>query len=224
MRSLKLAVALLGVSLTAAHGQRPAPPPAELIVTHARIYTVDDSHPFVSAMAVRDGRVQFVGSEREALLLKGPSTRMLDAGGQTIIPGMIDSHAHLFGLGTFLANLDVTDTRSYETIVSRVAARVKDVPANRWVIGRGWDQNKWGDTRFPTHDALTRISPNNPVVLERVDGHAILANAAAMRAAGVTAATKDPSGGRIERSANGEPTGVFVDNAMALVDRAIPPL
>jgi len=224
MRSLKLAVALLGVSLTAAHGQRPAPPPAELIVTHARIYTVDDSHPFVSAMAVRDGRVQFVGSEREALLLKGPSTRMLDAGGQTIIPGMIDSHAHLFGLGTFLANLDVTDTRSYETIVSRVAARVKDVPANRWVIGRGWAQNKWGDTRFPTHDARRRMSPNNPVVLERVDGHAILANAAAMRAAGVTAATKDPSGGRIERSANGEPTGVFVDNAMALVDRAIPPL
>ncbi len=224
MRSLKLALALLGISFTAAGGQRPAPPPADLIVTHARIYTVDDSHPFVSAMAVRDGRVQFVGSEREALLLKGPSTRMLDAGGQTIIPGMIDSHAHLFGLGTFLANLDVTDTRSYETIVARVAARVKDVPANRWVIGRGWDQNKWGDTRFPTHDALTRISPNNPVVLERVDGHAILANAAAMRAAGVTAATKDPSGGRIERSANGEPTGVFVDNAMALVDRAIPPL
>jgi len=204
--------------------QRTAPPPADLIVTHARIYTVDDSHPFVSAMAVRDGRVQFVGSEREALLLRGASTRMLDAGGQTIIPGMVDSHAHLFELGTFLHNLDVTDTRSYDAILSRVAARIKDTPANRWVLGRGWDQNKWGDTRFPTHDALTRISPNNPVVLERIDGHAILANAAAMHAAGVTAATKDPAGGRIERAANGDPTGVFVDNAMALVNKAIPPL
>src|SRR5205085_7631219 len=128
------------------------------------------------------------------------------------------------GLGTFLHNLDLTDTRSYETILQRVADRVKSTPAGRWIIGRGWDQNKWGDTRFPTHDALTRISPNNPVVLERVDGHAILANTAAMRAAGVTTATKDPPGGRIERAASGEPTGVFVDNAMGLVDRVIPPL
>ena len=111
MHSLKLAFATFGIAVGTAAGQRPAPPSADLIVTHARIYTVDDSRPFVSAMAVRDGKVQFVGSEREALLLKGPSTRMIDAGGQTIIPGMIDSHAHLFGLGTFLANLDVTDTR-----------------------------------------------------------------------------------------------------------------
>jgi predicted amidohydrolase YtcJ len=220
--------ALMVFVLAGAHGssfaQRPAPPPADLIVTHATIYTVDETHPFVSAMAVREGRVQFVGSEREALLLRGPSTRMLDAGGQTIIPGMVDAHGHLFELGTSLHNLDLTDTRSYAAIVARVAARLKDMPANRWLVGRGWDQNKWGDTRFPTHQELTRVSPNNPVVLERVDGHALLANAAAMRAAGVSAATKDPAGGRIERAANGEPTGVFVDNAMALVAKAIPPM
>jgi len=215
---------VLGTAAMPLAAQRAAPPPADLIVTHATIYTVDDDHPFVSAMAVRDGRVQFVGSEREAMLLKGPSTKMLDAGGQTIIPGMVDAHAHLFELGTFLKNIDLTDTRSYDAIVSRVAARIKDVPPGRWVIGRGWDQNKWGDTRFPTHEALSRISPNNPVVLERVDGHALLVNAAAMRAAGVTAATKDPAGGRIEHGANGEPTGVFVDNAMSLIDKVIPPL
>jgi predicted amidohydrolase YtcJ len=209
------------VSLSA---QRPAPPSADLIVTHARIYTVDDSHPFVAAMAVRDGKIQFVGSEREAMLLRGASTRVLDAGGQTVIPGMIDAHAHLFGLGEFLRSIDLTDTRSYEEIVNRVAARLKDVPSGRWVIGRGWDQNKWGDTRFPTHEALSRVSPNNPVVLERIDGHAVLANSAAMRAAGVTAATKDPAGGRIERGANGEPTGVFVDNAMDLINRVVPPM
>jgi hypothetical protein len=198
--------------------------PADLIVTHARIYTVDDSHPFVSALAVRGGRIAFVGSEREALLLRGAATRVVDAGGETIIPGMIDAHAHLFGLGTFLRDIDLTDTRSYDAIATRVAARVKDVPAGRWVIGRGWDQNKWGDTRFPTHEALSRVTPNNPVALRRIDGHALLVNAAAMKAAGVTAATKDPAGGRIERGAGGEPTGVFVDNAMGLVDRVIPPL
>src|SRR5205823_310207 len=97
-------------------------------------------------------------------------------------------------------------------------------PAGKWVLGRGWDQNKWGDTRFPTHDALSKVSPNNPVVLTRIDGHAILANAAAMRAAGVTAATKDPAGGRLERTSTGEPTGVFIDNAMDLVNRVIPPM
>src|SRR5262245_33856996 len=211
-----LAASLL-VLATPLGAQGPAAP-ADLIVTHARIYTVDDSHPFVSALAVRGGRVAFVGSEREALLLRGPSTRVIDAAGQTVIPGMIDAHAHLFELGTFLHDLDLTDTRSYETIVSRVAARVKDVPAGQWVIGRGWDQNKWGDTRFPTHEALSRVTPNNPVILTRIDGHAILANAAAMKVAGVTAATRDPAGGRIERTPSGEPTGVFVDNAMSLVE------
>jgi predicted amidohydrolase YtcJ len=218
LRRSPLAASLLSTPLAAQQ------PPADLIVTHARIYTVDDSHPFASALAVRGGRVVFVGSEREALVLRGASTRMIDAGGQTVIPGMIDAHAHLFGLGTFLRDIDLTDTRSYEAIVARVAARVKDAPAGGWVIGRGWDQNKWGDTRFPTHEALSRVTPFSPVALRRIDGHALLANAAAMKAAGVTAATKDPPGGRIERTSSGEPTGVFVDNAMALVDRVIPPL
>ena len=113
---------------------------------------------------------------------------------------------HLFGLGEFLRSIDLTDTRSYDEIVeSRRRADQGRAAQAVGSIGRGWDQNKWGDTRFPTHEALSRISPNNPVVLERIDGHAMLANAAAMHAAGVTAATKDPAGGRIERGANGEP-------------------
>jgi predicted amidohydrolase YtcJ len=217
--------ALLRVSSLAAQTDpRPvAPLPADLIVTNARIYTVDDSHPVVSAMAVRDGRVEFVGSAQEALLLRGAGTRLIDAGGQTVIPGMVDAHGHLFELGTSLRNIDLNDTRSFDQIVARVAARLKETPPNTWVVGRGWDQNKWGDTRFPTHEALSRVSPNNPVVLGRVDGHAILANAAAMRAAGITAATQPPAGGRIEHDTNGQPTGVFVDNAMSLVNRVIPP-
>jgi predicted amidohydrolase YtcJ len=215
--------AVLGLS-SATPGQRATPAPADLIVTNARIYTVDDGHPFVSALAVRDGKVAFIGSVREASLLRGPNTHVIDATGRTVIPGMVDAHAHLFGLGEFLRSIDLTDTRSYDEIVSRVGARVKQATAGGWVIGRGWDQNKWGNTRFPTHEALSSVSPNNPVVLERIDGHALLANAAAMRAAGVTAATKDPAGGRIEREANGAPTGVFVDNAMEIIDRVIPPM
>jgi hypothetical protein len=228
MRPLSLAAAFAALALAIfprlGRAQRPAPQPADLIVTNARIYTVDDNHPFVDALAVRDGRVEFVGSTREALLLRGVSTRVIDAAGRTVIPGMVDAHAHLFGLGEFLANIDLRDTRSYDEVVSRVAARARGTPAGRWILGRAWDQNKWGDTRFPTHDALSRVTPNNPVVLTRVDGHALLANAAAMRAAGVTAATKDPSGGRIERNSAGEPTGVFVDNAKALIERVVPPL
>ena len=164
-RKLTLVVrtaALIAAAASPVLAQRPSSPPsADLIVTNARIYTVDDTHPFVSAMAVRDGKIQFVGSEHEALQLKGASTRVIDAAGQTVIPGMVDAHAHLFGLGEFLRSIDLTDTRSYDEIVNRVAARARSAPAGQWIIGRGWDQNKWGDTRFPTHDALSRISPNN---------------------------------------------------------------
>ncbi len=197
-------------------------PTADLIVTNARIYTVDDTRPVVAAMAVRDGRIVFTGSAREAMALKGSATRILDLGGRTVIPGMVDAHAHLLGLGQSLQTVNLVGTKSYDEVIARVVARAKSVPAGQWVIGRGWDQNQWGDTRFPTHEALSRALPNNPVYLERVDGHAQLANAAAMRAASVTAATKDPSGGKIERTASGEPTGVFIDNATNLVDRAIP--
>jgi predicted amidohydrolase YtcJ len=156
------------------------------------------------------------------MALKGASTKVLDLGGRTVIPGMVDAHAHLLGLGQSLQTVNLVGTKSYDEVIARVVARAKDVPAGQWIIGRGWDQNQWGDTRFPTHDALSRALPNNPVYLERIDGHAQLANAAAMKAASVTAATKDPSGGKILRTASGEPTGVFIDNATSLVDQAIP--
>lgn len=216
-RTLPL-LALLAPALLGAQQPRPA----DLVVTNARIYTVDDSRPVVEAFAVRDGRVLFAGSTREAMALKGASTRVLDLGGRTVIPGMVDAHAHLLGLGQALHRVALQGTRSYEEVIERVAARAKASPGTGWILGRGWDQNDWGVTRFPTHEALSRAVPDRPVVLERIDGHALLANAAAMKAAGITAATKDPAGGRIERDASGAPTGVFVDNAQALVDRVVP--
>jgi hypothetical protein len=136
---------------------------------------------------------------------------------------MIDAHAHLGGLGNALRNVDLVGSTSYDEVVARVVARARDVPPGTWIVGRGWDQNDWADTRFPTHDALSKAVPNHPVYLTRVDGHAALVNAAAMQAAGVTAASKDTQGGRLERTADGSPTGVLIDDAMGYVGRRIPP-
>ncbi len=210
------------LALTVA-AQAPAAP-ADLILTNARIYTVDDARPMVPAMAVRGGKVLFIGSLREAMTFRGAATRVTDLGGRTVIPGMVDAHAHLLGLGQSLRTVNLVGSKSYDEVIARVVERAKGQPAGTWILGRGWDQNQWGDTRFPTQDALSRALPDHPVYLERVDGHAGLANAAALRVAGVTAASKDPSGGRIERTSAGEPTGLFIDNAGALVEGAIPPL
>ena len=195
---------------------------ADLIVTARHIYTVDPVRPTVSAFAVKDGRIVFAGSAREAMTLRGPATRVLDLGTRTVIPGIVDAHLHLLGLGTSLRIVDLTGTRSYEEVVQRGAARARTARPGEWVRGRGWNQNDWPVTQFPTHEALSRAVPDNPVVLERVDGHALLANARALQLSGITAATRDPAGGRIIRNADGSPTGVFVDNAQGLVERAVP--
>ena len=222
---LALAIFIWAPQAKAQAQPRPAAPrPADLIVTNARIYTVDDGRPMAEAMAVRDGRVEFIGSERGALAHRGSATRILDLAGRTVIPGMVDAHAHLRGLGEALRTVDLTGTRSYDEVIARVAARAKEVPAGTWVVGRGWDQNDWADTRFPTHEALSRAVPGHPVFLERVDGHAAIVNARAMQSANLAPTATDPPGGRIERMAGGAPSGVLVDDAMGLVAQAIPAL
>jgi predicted amidohydrolase YtcJ/DNA-binding transcriptional ArsR family regulator len=196
--------------------------PADLIVTGAHIYTVDDSRPAAQAFAVRNGVFTFVGSAGEAMALRGPNTRVVDMHGATIVPGLADAHGHLSGLGEFLRDADLVGSLSYEEAIARTVKHAGKPAKGEWVIGRGWDQNRWASKQFPTSDALTHAFPDNPAMLERVDGHALLANARAMQEAGITAATKDPEGGRIVRDASGNPTGVFVDNAEGLIMRAIP--
>jgi len=195
---------------------------ADLIVTNARIYTSDVNRPVAEALAVRGGRIAFVGSNRGALALAGPRTERLDLTGRTVIAGMVDAHAHLLGLGQALRTVDLVGTRSYDEVIARVAERAKTARPGEWIRGRGWDQNDWADTRFPTHAALSRAVPNNPVYLTRVDGHAALVNAKALELAQVTAATADPSGGRFIRDSANSPTGVLVDNAQGIVGRVIP--
>jgi predicted amidohydrolase YtcJ len=214
-------VGLLGMLLlssTAVAQERPA----DMILYNARIHTVDENRPTGEAMAIRDGMVLFVGSRRGAEALAGERTERVDLQGTTVIPGMVDAHVHLMGLGAALRNIDLVGTRSYDEVIQLVVARAQSTPKGEWIQGRGWDQNDWGDTRFPTHEALSRTVPDHPVYLTRVDGHAALVNAKAMELAGLTAATEDPSGGRILREVGGAATGVLIDRAQGLVARAIP--
>jgi predicted amidohydrolase YtcJ len=195
---------------------------ADVVLTNGHIYTVDNARPVVSALAARGGRILFVGSDAEARALAGPRSQMIDLRGATVVPGIVDAHAHLLGLGNMLQRVNLAGSTSYDEVIARVKAWAKDVKPGVWIQGRGWDQNRWVTKEFPTHEALSRAFPNNPVVLGRIDGHALLANAKAMELAHVTAATRDPSGGRIVRLASGAPAGVFIDNAQELIDRAIP--
>jgi len=195
---------------------------ADLVLTNAHIYTSDVNRPVAEALAVRGGRIAFVGSNRGALALAGPRTERLDLGGKTVITGMVDAHAHLLGLGQALRTVDLVGTRSYDEVIARVVERVKTARPGEWIRGRGWDQNDWADTRFPMHAALSRAVPNNPVYLTRVDGHAALVNAKALELAQVTAATPDPTGGRFIRDSANNPTGVLVDGAQGIVGRVIP--
>jgi predicted amidohydrolase YtcJ len=199
------------------------PPPADLVVLNARIYTADVNRPVAEAFAVRAGRIAFVGSNRGALALVGPRTERLDLAGRTVIPGMVDAHAHLLGLGQALRTVDLVGTRSYDEVIARVVERARTARPGEWIRGRGWDQNDWADTRFPIHQALSRAVPNNPVYLTRVDGHAALVNAKALELAQVTATTPDPTGGRFIRDSAGAPTGVLIDAAQSVVGRVIPP-
>ena len=146
----------------------------------------------------------------------------LDAGGKTLIPGLIDAHGHVMGMGLSLITLDLSDTRSLAQAQEKIRAYVAANPGRKWIIGTGWNQEQWGLGRFPTAAELDAAVGDIPVWLERIDGHAGWANSAAIRAAGVTAATKAPAGGRIEM-ASGKPAGVFVDKAMDLVQKVVPP-
>jgi len=195
---------------------------ADLVLINGRIHTVDNTRPMVTALAVRGGRVMFAGSDVEARALAGRTTRVIDLRGYAVYPGFTDAHAHLLGLGTTLSRVNLAGSTSYEQVIARVKAWARDVKPGQWIQGRGWDQNRWQVKEFPTHDGLTRAFPNNPVVLTRIDGHALLANAKAMELARVSRTTPDPAGGRIIRDESGAPSGVFVDNAQQLIARAIP--
>jgi predicted amidohydrolase YtcJ len=208
----------------AGHMAGPPVPPADLVVRGAVIHTAAARMPRATAMAIRHGRIIQIGNEPSVSPLIGAGTTVLDLHGLTVLPGLVDSHAHVLGLGDLLAGLDLDGTVSYAAVVESVRVRAARTPAGEWIQGRGWDQNDWAEKSFPRHDALSAAVPDHPVALGRVDGHALLVNRRALELARITRDTPDPPGGEIVRDASGEPTGVLVDNAGDLVTALIPPL
>jgi hypothetical protein len=221
MNRMRPAVFGLAAALATA-GPAAAQEPADRAVVNAVIHTMDPAAPRAEALAALGGRIVAVGTEAEVRLHVGPTTDVVDAGGRTVIPGLIDAHGHVMGLGRSLRILDLVGTTSPEEIAMKVRAAAADRAPGEWILGRGWDQNDWAVKEFPTHAELDAAGGDHPVWLTRVDGHAGWANARAMVEAGVTADTPDPDGGRMVRDAAGRPTGVFVDNAEALIEAAIP--
>lgn len=197
---------------------------ADLILHGGRVLTMlePEPQPVPTAIACRDGRVVLVGDDAAVLALRGPETTVVDLKGAVALPGLVDSHAHLYGLGKALSEIDLVGVRSEGEGVRRVVAAAGSMPEG-WLLGRGWDQNLWPGSRWPTRGSLDAAAPGRAVLLRRVDGHAAWASSEALRLAGITAATADPEGGAIQRGAGGEPTGVLIDRAIDLVQAVIPP-
>ena len=197
------------------------PEEASLVLYNGVVYTVDSAFTVTEAVAVKGDRIAAVGTTTEILRRFGRE-RAVDLGGRPVYPGLIDAHAHMEGLGNALVTVDLRAVASLDTVRARVARQAAETPAGGWVRGRGWDQNLWPGGEFPTRHDLDAAAGGVPVYLRRIDGHAVWVNTAALRIAGITAATADPPGGRIMRDARGEPTGVFVDNATDLLASRVP--
>jgi predicted amidohydrolase YtcJ len=195
--------------------------PADLVLINGKVATVNKSFDLAEAVAVKDGRIIFVGDRVEGRKFIGARTNVIDCSEMLVLPGLIDAHGHLAGYGKTLEKLNLIGTSSYEEIIDIVAEKVLQVESGEWIFGRGWDQNKWETKEFPDNAALSAITPENPVYLTRVDGHAILVNQKAMEIAGVSAETPQPEGGKIYFRSDGSPTGIFVDNAEKLIERRV---
>ena len=196
---------------------------ASLVLVHGRIHTLDPAVPDATALAVIGDRIAKVASDKEINSLVGPGTRKIDLEGRTVIPGLIDAHLHLMGLGRSVEELDLRGIASPEEAVRRVSEAASRAAPGIWILGRGWDQNLWPVQEFPTASMLDAVSGDHPAAFQRVDGHAIWANSKALEAAGIKRGTPDPRGGKILRDrSTGNPAGVLLDDAMELILAKIP--
>ena len=234
-----LAVVLAGCSRDAAENAGSGP--ADLLLLNGRVYTLgwddpagdgtpannaprDESgwHPDAQAVAIRDGTIVFVGQTADAERFGNETTRTVDLAGATVIPGLVDSHTHVFNLGAALDRVNLVDVETEDEAVARVVARAKSVPAGEWIVGHGWDEGAWAN-RYPDKALLTEAVPDHPVFLASLHGFAGWANQMALDRAGITAETEAPVGGEIRRDGNGEPNGLFLNRAVTLIGDAVPP-
>ena len=197
--------------------------PADLVFINGNIYTVNEKQPHAEAIAIKADRIVFVGSNAAAKKYQGTNTRVIDLHGETVLPGMTDAHYHFLGVGQREMNLNLEGITNLEDFLAKVKTRVDQAKPGEWVVGRGWIETFWKPPVFPTRWDLDKISPNNPVILGRADGHGAVANSLALKIGGVTKDTKDPFGGQILRDKQtGEPTGMLLDNAQSVVRRHVP--
>jgi len=235
-RAISFLVLLAAVGCSADTGVEPA----DLLLVNGRVYTfawddpaldgtpaanapfdADGWHPDAEALAVRNREIVFVGSDREAQAYRGSETEVIDLARSTVLPGFVDSHTHIAGLGANLERVNLVDVTSEAEMVERVAARAAEVEAGEWIVGWGWDEGAWAD-RYPDNRLLSERVPDNPVILRGLHGFAVLGNRKALELAGITGETEAPVGGEIRLDPHGKPTGVLVNNATNLLDDALP--
>jgi predicted amidohydrolase YtcJ len=184
--------------------------PADLVFKNGNVYTANDRQPTAGAVAVMGDRIIFVGSNIEAQKYVGKNTRVIDLGGKTMLPGLTDAHQHLSGVGFREMTLNLEGIMSLEEFLAKVKERIKQKQPGEWVTGRGWIETFWKPPVFPTRWDLDRVAPNNPVFLDRADGHGAVANSAALKIAGVDKNTASPFGGEISKDKqSGEPNGML---------------
>jgi predicted amidohydrolase YtcJ len=214
---------------------------ADLILINARVYTLDWAEPAIDgtlhedapqndrgwypdaeAVVVNNGEIEFVGATSDAMKYQGETSRVVDLAGATVIPGLVDSHTHVFGVGANLERVDLHDVDTEEEAVRRVVERAASVPKGEWIIGRGWDEGAWAN-RYPDKELLSEAVPDHPVFLDSLHGFAAWANQKALDVAGITADTEVPVGGEMRLGADGQPNGLFLNRATTLLDDAVPP-
>src|SRR4029453_11142729 len=182
----------------------------DLVLRNGVFYTVSTAGKVQGTLVARNGRIAYLGPDAGAAQFQKKGSKVIDLNGRTAVPGLIDAHSHLLNLGTFLTSANLKGSASEQEMIERTQEAARELPGDTWILGRGWDQNRWPGQSFPDNTMLSRAFADRPVWLERIDGHAARANARALQIAGITAATPDPVGGRIARAENGAPTGGLI--------------
>jgi predicted amidohydrolase YtcJ len=212
---------VLGAVLTASPALAQCIP--DLVLVNGKIHTVDRAAPLAEALAICGERIAAVGGTEEIKKLAGPKTRIIDLAGKLVLPGFNDAHVHLVDGAEEIVGVDLRPAKDEREFARRLADHAAKLPKGKWILGGYWDHESWPSKTLPTRQLVDRAVPNNPVFVQRLDGHMAVANSLAISLAGVTKATQAPDGGAIVRDVSGEPAGVFKDNAMELIARAIPP-
>ncbi len=222
MKKLAVLFSIIQILVVSVVGTAAQSVTADLVVTNANIRTMDAKRTVASSVAVLNGRIVAVGSEADTKPLIGSKTRVIDARGRTIIPGFNDAHVHFLETGQQLSSVDLRDAKTPEEFVKRIRDFAAKLPKGRWILGGKWDHENWKPNTLPTAALIDAATPDNPVFIDRLDGHMALANTLAMKLAGVNKDTKEVDGGLIVRDAAGNPAGVFKDAAMSYIYRVIP--